>query len=94
MINTSKKLNYLFIGQNFHLGDFPGGLVVKNLPCNAADLDSSLVRETKIPRATEQLNPCNHWGHALQLESPYAATKYPAQCNEDPGCRNWPNAAK
>ena len=38
--------------------DFPGGPVVKNLPCNAGDLGSIPGRETKILHAKEQLSFC------------------------------------
>ena len=34
--------------------DFPGGLVVKNLPCKTQDASSSPGRGTKIPHAKEQ----------------------------------------
>ena len=37
--------------------DFPGGPVVKNLPCNAGDAILISYRGTKIPDATEQLSP-------------------------------------
>ena len=36
--------------------DFPGGPVVKNLPCNAGDAGLILQWGTKIPPATEQLS--------------------------------------
>ena len=36
-------------------GDSPGGLVVKNLPCNAGDRRLITGQGTKIPYATEQL---------------------------------------
>ena len=35
---------------------FPGGPVVKNLPCNVGDAGSIPGQGTKIPHATEQLN--------------------------------------
>ena len=38
-------------------GDFPGGPVAKNLPCNAEDEGSHPRQGTKIPRAAEQLSP-------------------------------------
>ena len=41
-----------------HLRDFPGGPVVKNLPCNAEVVGSLLGQGTKIPHAEEQLSPC------------------------------------
>ena len=37
--------------------DFPGGSVVKNLPCNAGDTGLIPGWGTKIPHAREQLNP-------------------------------------
>ena len=43
--------------------DFPGGPVVKKLPCNAGDVGSMLCPGTKTPHATEQL------GLTLQLLS-------------------------
>ena len=36
--------------------DFPGGPVVKNLPCHAGDAGSIPGWGTKIPHATEQLS--------------------------------------
>ena len=51
--------------------DFPGGPVVKNLPCNAEDLGSIPGWGTKIPRAMELLNPCT-------------ATIDPMRCNKIP----------
>ena len=41
-----------------HCGDFPGGPVVKNLPCNTGDMGSILGQRIKILHATEQLSPC------------------------------------
>ncbi|KAI4568734.1 hypothetical protein MJG53_014352 [Ovis ammon polii x Ovis aries] len=38
--------------------DFPGGPVVKNLPCNAGDVGSILGQGTEIPYSSEQLNQC------------------------------------
>ena len=35
--------------------DFPGGLVVKNLLCNAGDMGSIIGQGTKIPCTAEQL---------------------------------------
>ena len=37
--------------------NFPGGPVVKNLPCNAGTMGSVTAWGTKIPHAMEQLNP-------------------------------------
>ena len=39
-------------------GDFPGGPVVKNLPCNAGGAGSISGQGTKISHAAGQLNPC------------------------------------
>ena len=42
-----------------HVWYFPGGPMVKNLPCSAGD--ASLIpggEGTKIPHAGEQLSPC------------------------------------
>ena len=39
------------------LWNFPGGPVVKNLPCNSEDAGSIFEKETKIPQAEEQLSP-------------------------------------
>ena len=33
--------------------------MIKNLPCNAGDMGSIPDQGTKIPRALEQLSPCN-----------------------------------
>ena len=49
-------------------GDFPGGPVVMNLPCNAGNGGSIPGRGTKIPRAVEQLSPCAE-DHGVQLRS-------------------------
>ena len=37
--------------------DFPGGPVIKNMPCNKGDVGSIPGQGTKIPRAVEQLSP-------------------------------------
>ena len=39
-----------------HAGDFPGGPVVKNLPCNAGDAGLSSGQGTKIPQTVEQVS--------------------------------------
>ena len=39
-------------------GDFSGGPVIWNLPCNAGDASSIPCRGTKIPHAMRQLSPC------------------------------------
>ena len=38
------------------IGDFPGGSVVENLPCNAGDANSIPGGETKIPHDWEKLS--------------------------------------
>ena len=40
--------------------DFPGGLVVKNLPANAGDMGSIPGQGTKTPHATGQLTEPEH----------------------------------
>ena len=40
------------------LWDFLGGLVVKNMPCNAGDMSSIPGQGTKIAHAQEQLSLC------------------------------------
>ena len=55
--------------------DFPGGPVVKNLPCNAEDVGSVSGWRTKIPHASEEL-------------SPHTATRESVGQNEDPECCN------
>ena len=40
-----------------HFGVFPGGPVVKNLPCHAGDTGSIPGQGTKIPYAMGQLTP-------------------------------------
>ena len=44
------------------MGDFPGGPVAKNPPCNAGDSGSISGQETKIPHTSKQLGPhtCQH----------------------------------
>ena len=37
------------------IGDFPGGPLVKNLPCNTGDMGSIPGGGTKIPQASGQL---------------------------------------
>ena len=44
--------------------DFPGGPVVKNLPCNAGDVGLIPGQGTEIPYATEQLSL---YGHRFSL---------------------------
>ena len=55
-------------------GNFPGGPVVKNLPCNAGDASSIPDPGTKIPHTEEWLGACcNYWAH--ELWSPHATTR-------------------
>ena len=56
--------------------DFPGGPVVKNLPCNAEYMGSIPGQETNISRASGQFSQCAattepvcSGAHSLQLES-------------------------
>ena len=53
------------------IGDFPSGPVVKNSSSSAGDVGSIPSPETKIPHASEQLNP-------------WAATTEPTCCKRDP----------
>lgn len=41
-----------------HLGNFPSGSVVRNLPCNAGDLGSIPGRGSKVPHTSEELSLC------------------------------------
>ena len=54
-------------------GDFPGGPVAKNLPCNAGGSGSIPGGGTKIPHAVEPVHSgtakCNFEALVLQLES-------------------------
>ena len=44
-------------GKKNGFGVFPGGLVVKNLPCSTADVGSTPGQRTRVPHAAEQLSP-------------------------------------
>ena len=59
--------------------DFPGGLGIKNLPCNAGDAGLIPGQGTKMPHAREQLTPCTATKEPEHhsLKSPRAATKIP-----------------
>ena len=46
-----------FIHLKCMIQDFPGGPVVKNLPCNAGDMGLILGWGTKSPHAAEELSP-------------------------------------
>ena len=57
LISKVKHLGLLLIHYQYIAHkDFPGGGLVKNLPCNAGDAGSSAGRGTSIPRASEQLS--------------------------------------
>ena len=63
--------------------DFPGGPVVKNLPCNVGDAGSVSSWGSKIPQALEQQGPCAttrefvHPGERFRvLQQRLGATKY------------------
>ena len=56
--------------------DFPGGPVVKNLPCNADDMSSIPEQGTKISHAEKQLSPCD-------------TTRESVRCNERPWRMQW-----
>ena len=64
-LNSLMKINFILkvvkIREFYHLinnldVDFPGGLVVKNLPCNAGKVGSIPGQGTKITHAVEQLS--------------------------------------
>ena len=50
--------SHIWLGSEGPLGDFPGGPVVKNLPCNARNTNSIPGQGTKISHPGEQLSPC------------------------------------
>ena len=53
-----KKLTTKITFKIQHLGNFPGGPVAKNPPCNAGDSGSILGQETKISNDMKQLSLC------------------------------------
>ena len=64
-LNSLMKINFILkvvkIREFYHLinnldVDFPGGLVVKNLPCNAGKVGSIPGQGMKITHAVEQLS--------------------------------------
>ena len=58
--------------------DFPGGLVVKNTPCNAGDIGWIPGRGTKPMHCNQPETACLNYGaHQPQLWSPPAAMKIP-----------------
>ena len=48
--------------KSHHFQDFPGGTVVKNLPSNEDERDSTLGPAIKTPHATRQLSPHTRMG--------------------------------
>ena len=48
---------YQVIHSEVSLGDYTGGPVLKNPPCNAGDMGSNPGEGTKIPHAVDQLSP-------------------------------------
>ena len=50
-----------------HLRDFPGGAVLKNIPCNAGHVNFIPRFGTKISHATEQVSLCTATTEALTL---------------------------
>ena len=66
-IYLKNKLSFFGV-KSIPLGDFPGGPVVKNLPCNAGNVGSIPGRGTKTSQAAEQLSP------GTQLENPCTTT--------------------
>jgi len=65
--NVSRTLWYKLQQNSFE--DFPGGLVVKNLPANSGDTGS-------IPDLGRFHVPCGNWAHMPQLLKPI----YPRAC--------------
>ena len=52
---TRETLLLLFVQESGQCWDFPGVLVVKNLPSNARDTGSISGQGTKVPQATGQV---------------------------------------
>ena len=66
-------------------GDFPGGPVVTNPPCNAGNAGSIPGRGTKIPYACEQLIPrTTTKDPAWHEEGPNLLQLRPDAANKDP----------
>ena len=55
-------------------GAFPDGPLVKNLPSNARDLDSTPGQGTKIPQATRQLSSSRSY-QVLMFWNPHTSTR-------------------
>ena len=89
----ARKRQERTLPQGFHYielcwGDFPGGPVVKNPPCNAGDAGPIPSQRTKISHAVEQLWPCTTTteptcsrAQESQLEMPHPATEDPMYWN-------------
>ena len=67
-MNCALKMNVIW--------DFPGGPVVKNLPCSVGDVGSIPGQGTKIPHVLEQLNLC-----AAPTER-HATIREPERCTQ------------
>ena len=74
IFKSIEEAKSVFIFKNASSGDFLGGPVVKNLPCNSGDLNLIPGQGTKIPRAEEQLSP-----HVISTE--HATTRESKCCN-------------
>ena len=75
------------VGQNVDKcrgGDFPGGPVVKNQPCNGEDTGSIPGQGAKIPHAAEQPSPCATNTEPVHRKErfPQDETKIPMQPNK------------
>ena len=75
--------------------DFPGGPLVKNLPCNPGDMGLIPGLGTKIPQAVEQFSPqattepACHNQQAITREAAAAAAKSSLHtATKDPMCYN------
>ena len=62
------------------IGDFPGGPMVKNLPCNAGEVDSTPGQGNKIPHSVGQLT------QVPQLLSSHASTRACMLQTTEPMC--------
>ena len=60
--------------------DFPGGLEVKNLPCNGGDAGSIPGWGTEISQVSEQLNPCTATTGVHEFM--YHSERFPTQLNK------------
>ena len=83
-LNSLMKINFILkvvkICEFYHLinnldVDFPGGLVVKNLPSNRGDSGSILGQGTKIPLS------CRAIGPTYCSEEPSCWNEDPPRCN-------------